>query len=436
MTDPRTLLNEAAMRPGQIVAILLCILLNALDGFDVLAISFASPGIAAEWGIDRAELGIVLSMELIGMAGGSVALGSVADRIGRRPTILICLVLMGMGMLGAGFASSVLILSAVRLVTGLGIGGMLACTNAMVAELANSRTRSLAVTVMAAGYPIGAILGGTVASMLLVAGGWREVFLFGALVTGVFLPLVAWLLPESVGFILQKRPADALEKMNAALRSLGHETVEALPPADPVASKTSIVALFAPRFAPVTILLTIAYFAHIMTFYFLLKWVPKIVVDLGFAPSAAGSVLVWTNVGGLAGALLLGFLTWRVPIRTLVIAAMIGAVIMVNAFGQGQSTLVGLTWIAAATGFFTNAGVVGLYAIIAQSFPTSIRGAGTGMVIGFGRGGAALGPVVAGVLFNMNFGLPIVALAMALGSLIAALSLIMLGKFKAVGAEA
>lgn len=436
MTDPRTLLNEAALRPKQIVAILLCILLNALDGFDVLAISFASPGIAAEWGIDRAELGIVLSMELIGMAGGSVVLGAVADRIGRRPTILICLLLMGMGMLGAGFASSVLILSAVRLITGLGIGGMLACTNAMVAELANSRTRSLAVTVMAAGYPIGAILGGTVASMLLVAGGWREVFLFGALVTGVFLPLVAWLLPESVGFILQKRPADALEKMNAALRSLGHKPVEALPPADPVASKTLIGALFAPPFAPVTILLTIAYFAHIMTFYFLLKWVPKIVVDLGFAPSAAGSVLVWTNVGGLAGALLLGFLTWRVPIRTLVTAAMIGAVIMVSAFGQGQSTLVGLSWIAAATGFFTNAGVVGLYAIIAQSFPTSIRGAGTGVVIGFGRGGAALGPVVAGVLFNMNFGLPIVAFAMALGSLIAALSLMMLGKFKAVGAAA
>ncbi|WP_156405216.1 hypothetical protein [Sphingomonas sp. Root710] len=85
---------------------------------------------------------------------------------------------------------------------------------------------------------------------------------------------------------------------------------------------------------------------------------------------------------------------------------------------------------------FSNADVVGLYAIIAQSFPTSIRGGGTGVVIGFGRGGAALGPVVAGFLFNMNFGLPVVAFAMALGSLIAALALIMLGKCIAVRAVA
>jgi MFS family permease len=159
-TDVRRLLDGAPMGRLQIAAIILCVLLNALDGFDVLAISFASPGIAIEWGVDRAELGLVLSMELIGMAAGSVILGNLADRIGRRPIILLCLALMALGMLSASFSFSVISLSAVRLVTGLGIGGMLACTNTMVAELANARARSLAITVMAAGYPIGAILGG------------------------------------------------------------------------------------------------------------------------------------------------------------------------------------------------------------------------------------------------------------------------------------
>ena len=184
-TNVRQMLDEAPMGRLQIAAIILCILLNALDGFDVLAISFASPGIAAEWGVDRAALGIVLSMELIGMAVGSILLGGLADRAGRRPTILLCLVIMAAGMFGATLATSVTSLSAIRLITGLGIGGMLACTNAMVAELANARARSLAVAVMAAGYPIGAILGGSIASMLLVSGGWRDVFLFGAIVTGL-----------------------------------------------------------------------------------------------------------------------------------------------------------------------------------------------------------------------------------------------------------
>ncbi|WP_394443079.1 MFS transporter (plasmid) [Sphingobium naphthae] len=427
-TNVRRMLDEAPMGRLQIAAIILCILLNALDGFDVLAISFASPGIAAEWGVDRAALGIVLSMELIGMAVGSILLGGLADRAGRRPTILLCLVIMAAGMFGATLATSVTSLSAIRLITGLGIGGMLACTNAMVAELANARARSLAVAVMAAGYPIGAILGGSIASMLLVSGGWRDVFLFGAIVTGVFLPLTLVLLPESIGFLLQRRPRGALDKVNTLLRRMGHGPVDTLPPAEDHAPKASLAALFAPGLARVTILLTAAYFAHIMTFYFILKWVPKIVVDMGYTPSTAGGVLVWANVGGLLGALLLSILSWRIGIRALVIAAMLVSTVMVTIFGQGQASLSGLSMVAAAAGFFTNAGVVGLYAIIAQSFPTSVRGGGTGIVIGIGRGGAALGPIVAGFLFSLDVGLPMVALGMATGSLIAAGALFALGR--------
>jgi len=426
MEDVRERLDRAPMGWAQIAAIILCIALNALDGFDVLAISFASPGIAAEWGIDRAALGLVLSMELIGMAVGSILLGSMADRAGRRPTILLCLVVMATGMLAATTAHDVQSLSLFRLFTGLGIGGMLACTNAMVAELANARARSLAVAVMAAGYPVGAILGGSIASGLLVSGGWRDVFLFGAIVTGIFLPLAWFLLPESIGYLLQKRPADALTRINRLLRRMGHAPVETLPAVDATAPKPSFTALFAPGLGRITLLLTLGYFAHIMTFYFILKWIPKIVVDMGYAPSAAGGVLVWANVGGLIGALLLSILSWHIGIRALVIAAMLASTIMVTIFGQGQSSLTGLATIAAAAGFFTNAGVVGLYAIIAQSFPTAVRGGGTGFVIGVGRGGAALGPIVAGFLFSLDFGLPFVAVAMASGSLIAAGALLLL----------
>ena len=121
-TDLRRQLDEAPMGRLQIIAIILCVLLNALDGFDVLAISFASPGIAKEWGVDRAALGLVLSMELIGMAVGSVLLGNVADRIGRRPTIIFCLIVMALGMGAATQAWDVISLSIIRLATGLGSG--------------------------------------------------------------------------------------------------------------------------------------------------------------------------------------------------------------------------------------------------------------------------------------------------------------------------
>ena len=120
--DPRTIVEDAPMSRLQIVAIAITVGLNALDGFDVLAISFAAPGIAAEWNIDRAALGVVLSMELIGMAIGSVLLGGVTDRIGRRRMILGCLVVMAFGMFMVTTAHDIVALSAWRVLTGLGIG--------------------------------------------------------------------------------------------------------------------------------------------------------------------------------------------------------------------------------------------------------------------------------------------------------------------------
>jgi len=119
--DPRAIIAREPMRRAQVLAVALCVALNALDGFDVLSISFASPGIAAEWGIDRAVLGIVLSMELIGMAVGSVFIGALADRVGRRPVALGCLVVMATGMALASTAGNVQTLSAYRLLTGLGM---------------------------------------------------------------------------------------------------------------------------------------------------------------------------------------------------------------------------------------------------------------------------------------------------------------------------
>ena len=193
--NPTETIANSPMSATQIMAVCMCILLTALDGFDVLAISFASPGISTEWGINRAALGLVMSMELIGMAVGSILLGNFADKYGRRPTVLLCLVIMSGGMLAAGLANGINDLSAYRFITGLGIGGMLASTSAMAAEFSNAKHRSMSVILMAGGYPLGAVLGGAVASELLKFHDWRAVFYFGAAATAMFILLVWYLLP-------------------------------------------------------------------------------------------------------------------------------------------------------------------------------------------------------------------------------------------------
>jgi len=434
-SDPREILEHSPMNAFQITAVVMCIILNALDGFDVLSISFASPGIAEEWGINRAALGIVLSMELIGMAVGSVLLGGVADRIGRRPTILGCLVVMSAGMYLAAVARDLTILSVVRFVTGLGIGGMLASINAMVAEYSNRSKRNLSVTLMASGYPLGVIAGGSVASMLLVHYDWRSVFYFGSAVTASLIFFVWFLLPESVSYLAHKQPRGALERINRTLRRMGHAEIDRLPSAQPGApERAGLQELFSPALVRTTVVLTLAYFLHILTFYYIIKWIPKIVVDMGYAASTAGGVLVWANVGGAAGAILLGLVATRVDIFKLVMGVLLCGSVMVGVFGLGQDTLWQLALIAAIAGFFTNSAIVGLYAMFARMFPTRVRAGGTGFVIGVGRGGAALGPMIAGFLFVGGFSLLAVSVIMAVGSLLAAIALLQLKRGREMSA--
>jgi len=410
----------------QIIAVAITIGLNALDGFDVLSISFASPGIAGEWGIDRAALGIVLSMELIGMAIGSIVLGGVADKLGRRPTMLACLTIMTAGMFMATSVKGIVDLCAWRLFTGFGIGGLLAAINAVAAEYSNARRRNLCVALMAGGYPVGAVVGGLIVVQLLKVHDWRSVFYLGAFLTACFIPLVWFCVPESVHWLAQKQPAGALEKISRTLRRMGHAAITALPDIAHDVRRRSIGDIFAPGLVLITVLATAGYFFHIITFYFILKWVPKIVVDMGFAPSSAGSVLVWANVGGITGSVVLALLSQRIGVKPLVIVVLLASTVMVTIFGHSPPNLQTLSFLCLVAGFFTNAGVVGIYAILAQAFPTHVRAFGTGFAIGVGRGGSALAPIVAGFLFKAGYSLPTVATIMACGSLLAAVAFMML----------
>ena len=419
-TDPRATLLAAPMSTLQIVAVAITIGLNALDGFDVLSISFASPGIAAEWHVTLKNLGFILSMELFGMAIGSIALGALADKIGRRPTVLGCLVVMTVGMFMVTTAKGPAELSAWRVLTGFGIGGVLASINAVAAEFCNARRKNLGVAIMAIGYPIGGVLGGQVVQGLLKTGNWRSVFYFGAAATVAFIPLVLLWVPESVHWLAQNQPANALDKINRALKRMGHAVIAALPPLPTTTRKPSIAEIFGPALIATTVIVTLAYFFHIMTFYFVLKWIPKIINNMGFDASSAAGVLKWANLGGACGGATLGLLGMRYGMKTLTIGVMILSTVMVNVFGRSPPDLAHLTLICACTGFFTNAAIVGMYAIFAQAFPTHLRAFGTGFAIGVGRGGSALAPVVAGYLFEAGYSIATVATTMSVAALFAA----------------
>ncbi|WP_353228225.1 MFS transporter [Novosphingobium sp.] len=429
MTTARSIIEHGRMHPLQWVAVVITIGLNALDGFDVLASAFAAPGIAKEWHVSREALGIVLSMELWGMVGGSLLLGGLADIAGRRRTTLLCLCIMTLGMAMATTATSPQNLSLWRLVTGFGIGGMLAALNALAAELSNLKHRSLAMAIMVIGYPVGGTVGGLIVQQLLHGQSWRAVFNLGAVVSAAFIPLVVLFIPETPAFLDQKRPAGALAAINRILTRFRLPQLDALAPHAPEQARASVLDILKPGLIGTTTMLTLGYFFHAISFYFILKWAPKIIADLGHSPSEAAGVLTAANIGGAIGGALFGVFMHRFGIKRPMLAALVGSVAGITLFGLHDQTTTLLVWsIAASLGMvFANAAIVGFYASFAAGFPTHVRATGTGFALSLGRFGGALSPILAGYLFKAQLGLPMVALVMSGGS---AVAFVLLARFR------
>ena len=423
--DPRSLLATSPMSTLQLIVCTVTVFLNALDGFDLLAISFATSGIMTEFHIPPdAGLGLVLSMDLVGMAIGSFVLGGAADYFGRRRAILVFLVIMATGMYLCSHASSKETLALFRFFTGLGIGGMLAAINATAAEFSNDRMRKFWVALMTIGYPLGNILAAFIIAPLLKTHSWRIVFELGAGATAAMIPVVWFCVPESISWLCRKQPVNSLARINAALRRMGRATIDALPTISATPMKAPLADVFKKPYLGLTLLLVFAYFAHIISFYYLLKWVAPIVKQLGYSPSNIADVLLWVSVGGAAGGALLGLLAMRMNLIWLTSGVLVLGMVSISIFGMGQSNLGELKAIVGICGFFTNAGIVGLYTLLALAYPTHLRATGTGVVIGAGRGGAALGPVLAGYLYGHGMSLQALSIVMGCGSLVGAFALL------------
>tara|TARA_A100001391_G_scaffold142054_1_gene99835 strand:- start:300 stop:1670 length:1371 start_codon:yes stop_codon:yes gene_type:complete len=428
-TNPITVINDTPMGMRQWIVVILMVMLNALDGFDVLSSAFAAPGISAEWGIERAALGVVLSAELVGMGFGSVLLGGAADKYGRKSTMLVCLLFMAGGMWAAGHANAVTPLVIFRFITGIGIGGMLAATNAVTAESTNTKWRKAAIAVYVAGYPLGAIFGGIAASeWLLDAYGWRGVFDFGAIVTAALIPVLYVLVPETAAYNAGKGNAAGVNKTLAAF---GKPQIDELPALDLSATRPKVTDILSnPQLRPVTLLLAFGYMFHTITFYYILKFAVQIVADYppGYPPSEAATVLTYANVGGFFGSALFGFVMARLGIRWPTALMLLLGSVAVASFGLGRDSLDAWQWATVITGFFTNAAISGYYAAFARGFPAYARATGTGFVLGIGRLGAAGSPLLAGTLFTLlgNSELLTVSIIMAMGSLISLVLFLML----------
>ncbi|MES2260357.1 MAG: MFS transporter [Pseudomonadota bacterium] len=414
------ILDKRPMTRRQILAILLTICIAVLDGYDLSSMSFVAPVLSAAWGIDKAALGVLLASGLVGMAIGSLGLSPFADRFGRKPIILCALVLVTLGSLGCGLSESQIPLIVCRAVTGLGMGALVSVMATINGEFANTRNRSLTVACTVVGLPLGGAIGGVVSAAVLRGHDWHWVFLIGAFAGALMIVLVLALLPESPAFLVAKRPPHALERLNAALRRLGHAPVYALPPS-PKVDGVSYRVLFSASMAPVTVRFIVVNVLMVMGGYYIMNWLPQIITSLGFAASTAILVTSTTSLLGVASPLVFGALTRR--FSTLKMAAFVmcgfGAALVLLGF------VLPVLWMfiaaACAASFFLSGSAAMFQASLVETFPPNTRASAVGFILGVGRIASGLGPYLAGLMFAAGMTRETVSLSFAVLAVIAGL---------------
>ncbi|MEL7187423.1 MAG: MFS transporter, partial [Pseudomonadota bacterium] len=316
-------IDDGQVSAQQFLVVGLCLLLNMLDGFDITAMAVVAGAVSDELSLTPDKLGWIFSFALAGMMAGAMFLAPLSDIFGRRKVIVASVALVGVSILLTARANSLPEFIILRFVAGAGAGAMLACQATLAAEYSPEKYRALSVAAVTSGYPLGAMMTSVVAGFVMPEYGWRGMFWFGGALTTAMV-VVAWLfIPESLKYLFERRPANALQRVNSILDKLGKDKLSSMPAV--AASKSTqksgfvqtLLKLLSPEHRRLTLTLWIAFFLCFSTLYFLMSWIPELVANDGFDAAAGRQAFFLFNLGGVIGIFLLGALSTRWKLSSL-----------------------------------------------------------------------------------------------------------------------
>jgi AAHS family 4-hydroxybenzoate transporter-like MFS transporter len=382
--------------------VVLSFLVIMVDGYDITVVGFAVRELAKAWDTSPGAFGPALSASLVGMLFGAPLLGYFGDRFGRKTAILVSYVIFGFFTLVTAWAGSLVQLGILRLLAGVGIGGLLPNVIALNAEFAPRRLQATAVIVSFAGITIGGSLPGPIAIYLMPQHGWQILFYFGGLVPLLLAGLIFATLPESIRFLaLKNRQAEAA----AMVQRMDPGTV--LPPGArftvQVGEKLPFRNLFEGKLAVMTPLLWALFVVNLMAYFCLVLWMPTLLQLASVPPGQAALAATLLQVGGCLG-------SWAIAVpldrrgMLPIVALFVISVPVIGAIGYValQQDPFWLMVVVALAGFCTLGAQSGLNAISAILYPTALRSTGSGACFGVGRVGASLGLIAGGRLIDMK----------------------------------
>ena len=393
------LIDSRPLRAMQIGVIAVCGLVMLLDGYDIQVMALAVPSVSALWGAAPAKFSVALTAALAGMGLGAGLIAPLGDRIGRRPVITVALTAAGIATLCTSLSHSLTDFVIWRLITGIGIGASIANAMALTLEYMPARRRVWLSGVMYCNVPLGAFSAGLLAPVLLRASDWRGLFLFGGALTLAVAATVLFAAPESLKFLMARRPSDP-----RIVRTLGRLA----PGVDPAsvemsseqARKRNVFELLAASYRLRSLLLWSIYIFTSFIIYVLTSWLPTLLKQAGWAPDQALVGAVLFQLGAAFGTILLsGFVDGGRLRATLMVAyglcaaGLAGLLVVPSSF---------LTWLPLmlAVGVGIGGAQCILVVLAAAFYPLGIRAAGVGWAIMVGRVGSISAPMIGGVLIQ------------------------------------
>ena len=413
-----------------------CALIIIFDGYDLAVAGIALPSIMKEMGVTPTNAGFMVSSALFGMMFGAIFLGTIADRIGRRYAIAICVGLFSVFTAAAGFTHDPLTFSAMRFLAGLGIGGVMPNVVAQMTEYSPRRIRSTMVTLMFSGYAVGGMLAAVLGKGLIESYGWQSVFLAAGLPV-LLIPFILKSMPESLPFLVKANRLDELKGVAARLDPAYRPQADdrfALPREDK-ASNAPIGRLFQDGRGFSTVMFWVAFFMCLFMVYALSSWLTKLMAGAGYSLGSALTFVLVLNFGAMLGAVGGGWLADRFHIKYVLVGMYALAAVSITLLGVGVPVWA-LFLLVGLAGASTIGTQIVTYAYVGQFYPMAVRATGIGWASGVGRSGAIVAPIVIGALVGMALPLHLNFIAIAVPAVIAALAVLMIDHRRGAGVQA
>lgn len=408
----------------RLMVFLLCGLVMAIEGFDMYMLGAMVPTLAAGLGVSPAAIAAVFVAQGIGLAIGYVALAPLADRFGRRPLILCCVLGFGLITLATTQATTLDQVSLLRAAAFVFFGGIMPNIISLIAELSAFRARSRNVILLNACFAFGAAMGSLIAPKLVQNFGWQGAFWAGGIAPLAMLPLLFFLLPESARFMVVKgRPVEQIRRI---MRRIAPEAaaVESFTTLEPPAGKVPVAALFSEGRLANTLLFMLAGGMMMFVGNLVASWAPTYWNALaGYSVPQAAGYFASSSIGAIVWPFLMIGLIGLIGLqRSLIACYFLGAGAML-VFAVQPATPPLMIFVAVTYGAFVVGAISALYALIAAAYPTHMRATALGWTSGLGRLLSILGPGIGGYMLHAQWGQTAIALVFSVPLAIAGLAI-------------